>query len=657
MKLAAPHWLTAATAVAIVPLAPYVNLWAWLVALLLLSWRAGQDVGRLPPLRRWHLIGLTLLACVGIFATYRSLWGQTAGSSLVVTLAALKLAETRNRRDATLLLYLDYFLALVHFIFRQSLPQALWLLPQLWLTTTALMSLQRSTALPWRDQAKQAARLLLQSLPLAALLFVLFPRIDGPLWRLPQDTSQGKTGLGDSMSPGNIAALSQSAEVAFRVQFQGPLPPRASLYWRGPVLTRFDGRSWLPGRLPSPPIEPVSGSEAVSYTLTQEAHDRRWIFALEALAELPPHSSVNRDYVLQADLPQTELKRYPLKSWRKYQLPESESDLQQALRLPPGFNPRARQLAQQWRADSRTPGKVVDHALRYFNQQQFFYTLQPPLLGTDSVDDFLFNSRRGFCEHYASSFVFLMRAAGVPARVVTGYMGGELNPVGGYLIVRQSDAHAWAEVWLGDAGWQRVDPTAAVAPARVQQDMASALPISDSLPLAIRGQPQLLRALRLGWDAVQNRWNQQFLGYDSLRQNSLLKSLGIDELASLRMASLLGGGLLLALLPSLAWLWWRHRLPASDPVAATYQRFCQQLASHGLPRHPAETASDFALRACQRWPQQQAEIDAIIRLYQQLRYHPHPPLQGLQQLKQQVAALRLEQRNRGPRPQSLSNRS
>lgn len=652
MKLAAPHWLTAATAVAIVPLAPYVNLWAWLVALLLLGWRAGQDVGRLPPLRRWHLIGLTLLACVGIFATYRSLWGQTAGSSLVVTLAALKLAETRNRRDATLLLYLDYFLALVHFIFSQSLPQALWLLPQLWLTTTALMSLQRSTALPWRDQAKQAARLLLQSLPLAALLFVLFPRIDGPLWRLPQDTSQGKTGLGDSMSPGNIAALSQSAEVAFRVQFQGPLPPRASLYWRGPVLTRFDGRSWLPGRLPSPPIEPVSGSEAVSYTLTQEAHDRRWIFALEALAELPPHSSVNRDYVLQADLPQTELKRYPLKSWRKYQLPESESDLQQALRLPPGFNPRARQLAQQWRADSRTPGKVVDHALRYFNQQQFFYTLQPPLLGTDSVDDFLFNSRRGFCEHYASSFVFLMRAAGVPARVVTGYMGGELNPVGGYLIVRQSDAHAWAEVWLGDAGWQRVDPTAAVAPARVQQDMASALPISDSLPLAIRGQPQLLRALRLGWDAVQNRWNQQFLGYDSLRQNSLLKSLGIDELASLRMASLLGGGLLLALLPSLAWLWWRHRLPASDPVAATYQRFCQQLASHGLPRHPAETASDFALRACQRWPQQQAEIDAIIRLYQQLRYHPHPPLHGLQQLKQQVAALRLEQRNRGPPPKA-----
>lgn len=643
MKLTAPHWLTAATAVAIVPLAPYVNLWAWLVALLLLSWRAGQDVGRLPPLRRWHLIGLTLLACIGIFATYRSLWGQTAGSSLVVTLAALKLAETRNRRDATLLLYLDYFLALVHFIFSQSLPQALWLLPQLWLTTAALMSLQRSTALPWRDQGKQAGRLLLQALPLAALLFVLFPRIEGPLWRLPQDASQGKTGLGDSMSPGNIAALSQSAEVAFRVQFNGPPPPKASLYWRGPVLTRFDGRTWLPGRLPSPPIEPVSGSDAIGYTLTQEAHDRRWIFALEALAELPPNSGLNRDYVLQADLPQNELKRYSLKSWRKYQLPESEYDLQQALRLPTGFNPRARQLAQQWRADSRTPGKVVDHALRYFNQQQFFYTLQPPLLGNNSVDNFLFNSRRGFCEHYASSFVFLMRAAGVPARVVTGYMGGELNPVGGYLIVRQSDAHAWAEVWLGDAGWQRVDPTAAVAPARVQQDLASALPISDSLPLAIRGQPQLLRALRLGWDAVQNRWNQQFLGYDSLHQNSLLKRLGIDELASLRMASLLGGGLLLTLLPSLVWLWWRHRAPAMDPVAATYQHFCQQLARHGLPRHPAETPSDFAQRARQRWPQQKPEIDAITRLYLQLRYHPAPKPADLQKMRQQVKALNLGQ--------------
>lgn len=641
MKLATPHWLTAATAVAIVPLAPYVNLWAWLVALLLLSWRAGQDIGRLPPLRRWHLIGLTLLACIGIFATYRSLWGQTAGSSLVVTLAALKLAETRNRRDATLLLYLDYFLALVHFIFSQSLPQALWLLPQLWLTTTALMSLQRNTALPWREQGKQAGRLLLQALPLAALLFVLFPRIEGPLWRLPQDASQGKTGLGDSMSPGNIAALSQSADVAFRVQFHGPPPPKTSLYWRGPVLTLFDGRSWHPGRLPSPRIEPVSGSDVVSYTLTQEAHDRRWIFALEALAELPPNSSVDRDYVLQADLPQHELKRYPLKSWRKYQLPESEFDLQQALRLPSGYNPRARQLAQQWRTNSRTPGEVVDHALRYFNRQQFFYTLQPPLLGSDSVDDFLFNSRRGFCEHYASSFVFLMRAAGVPARVVTGYMGGELNPVGGYLIVRQSDAHAWAEVWLGNAGWQRVDPTAAVAPARVQQDLASALPISDSLPLAIRGQPQLLRALRLGWDAVQNRWNQQFLGYDSLRQNSLLKNLGIDELASLRMASLLGGGLLLALLPSLAWLWWRHRQPKPDPVNASYQYFCQKLARQGLPRHPAETPSDFARRAMAYWPQQQAEIAAITQLYLQLRYHPLPQQYEQRQLQQQVKLLRL----------------
>ena len=345
--------------------------------------------------------------------------------------------------------------------------------------------------------------------------------------------------------------------------------------------------------------------------------------------------------MLQADLPQHELKRYPLKSWRKYQLPESEFDLQQALRLPSGYNPRARQLAQQWRTNSRTPGEVVDHALRYFNRQQFFYTLQPPLLGSDSVDDFLFNSRRGFCEHYASSFVFLMRAAGVPARVVTGYMGGELNPVGGYLIVRQSDAHAWAEVWLGNAGWQRVDPTAAVAPARVQQDLASALPISDSLPLAIRGQPQLLRALRLGWDAAQNRWNQQFLGYDSLRQNSLLKNLGIDELASLRMASLLGGGLLLALLPSLAWLWWRHRQPKPDPVNASYQYFCQKLARQGLPRHPAETPSDFARRAMAYWPQQQAEIAAITQLYLQLRYHPLPQQYEQRQLQQQVKLLRL----------------
>jgi hypothetical protein len=219
-------------------------------------------------------------------------------------------------------------------------------------------------------------------------------------------------------------------------------------------------------------------------------------------------------------------------------------------------------------------------------------------------------------------------------------LGGELNPVGGYLIVRQSDAHAWAEVWLGTAGWQRIDPTAAVAPTRVEQGIADALPASDRLPLAIRGQPALLRALRLGWDSVVNRWNQQFLGYDSQRQNSLLQQLGIDELASYRMAGLIAGGALLALLPSLLWLAWSQRRPPADPVAAAYRRFCRRLAQAGLQREPAETASDFAQRASARWPQQQGEIDAITRLYQQLRYHPQPDRQGLRQLQQLAATFR-----------------
>lgn len=634
------NWLIAATALAIAPLQPFVSSWSWLVAMALLLWRFGQQSGRLPAMRRWQLIALTLLATAGIFATYRSLLGQSAGSSLVVTLAALKLAETRNRRDATLLLYLDFFLCFVRFIFSQKLPEAALLLPQILLITAALTVQQLRAATPWRAGLMRAGRLLLQALPLALLLFVVFPRIEGPLWRLPQDSQQARSGLSDSMAPGNIASLSQSDEVAFRVQFDGTPPDKSTLYWRGPVLTRFDGRTWRRAPDNGIRIAAADGSDPISYSITQEPHNQRWIFALEALARLPADASLNQAYQLQAEQAQTELKRFQLQSWRHYRLPEDEADLQQALRLPAAVNPQARQLAQQWRAASQTPRQVVELALRHFNRQQFFYTLQPPLLGENPVDDFLFRSRRGFCEHYTSAFVFLMRAAGIPARVVTGYLGGELNPVGGYLIVRQSDAHAWAEVWLGTAGWQRIDPTAAVAPTRVEQGIADALPASDRLPLAIRGQPALLRALRLGWDSVVNRWNQQFLGYDSQRQNSLLQQLGIDELASYRMAGLIAGGALLALLPSLLWLAWSQRRPPADPVAAAYRRFCRRLAQAGLQREPAETASDFAQRASARWPQQQGEIDAITRLYQQLRYHPQPDRQGLRQLQQLAATFR-----------------
>lgn len=639
-RLPGESWLIAATALAIIPLQPYVGTWAWLVAIGLVLWRTEQFLGRLPPLRRWQLIALTLLACAGIFATYRSLLGQSAGSSLVVTLAALKLAETRTRRDAVLLLYLNYFLAFVRLIFSQALPEALWLLPQLLLTSAALAALYQERDTDWRAGLRQSGLLLLQSLPLALLLFVVFPRIEGPLWRLPQDSQQGRTGLAETMSPGNIASLSQSYAVAFRVQFQGPPPPQSSLYWRGPVLSRFDGRTWHPQRDSGERIRPVAGSQPISYYITQEPHRRRWIFALEAAAALPANSSLNLDYQLLADQPLNELQRYQLKSWRQYQLPETENRLLQALELPADVNPQARELAQQWRLASQTPRQVVDLALRHFNRQQYYYTLQPPLLGEHSVDDFLFRSRRGFCEHYASAFVFLMRAAGIPARVVTGYMGGERNPVGDYLIVRQSEAHAWAEVWLDDAGWQRVDPTAAVAPARVELGLAEALPESDSLPLAIRGQPALMRALRLGWDSVINRWNQQFLGFDSQQQQSLLKRLGIDHLASYRMAGLLAGGILLALLPSLLWLYLGLRGPAIDPAQRAYLRFCRKLARSGLARHPAETASELALRATERWPEQRAEIEAIRDLYLQIRYRPHPDPQSLRQLQKRIAGFR-----------------
>ncbi len=636
--IAAPviPWLIASTAAAIMPLQAHVSLWAWLLAIGMLLWRTGELTGRLPTLRPWQHLTLALLATAGVLATYRSLLGQSAGSSLIVVLATLKLAESANQRDATLLLYLNLFLCFVRFIFTQQFPEALLLLPQLLVTLAALHTLHGTPHAHWQARLRQSGRLLGQAIPLALLLFVLFPRLDGPLWRLPNDAHHARTGLSDSMSPGNIASLSQSTEVAFRVQFHGTTPARSNLYWRGPVLSHFDGRSWLPTHRREPSVLPAAGKAPICYTVIQEPHHKHWIFALEALAELPVESRLNGEYQLQSIRPQHDLKRYTLTSWQRYRLPDDPASLQEALQLPPDTNPEALALARQWRASSRTASDVVNQALQHFHLQPFHYTLRPPLLGEQPIDDFLFRSQRGFCEHYASSFVWLMRAAGIPARVVTGYQGGEPNPAGGYWIIRQSDAHAWAEVWLGDQGWQRVDPTAAVAPNRIEQGLATALPETEPLPLIIRNHSAWLRGLRLGWDAAIHRWNQQLLGYDSQRQLTLLKSLGIPDLAPWQTAALLTGCIALPLLPALLWQAWQRQRQV-DPLAAAWLRYCRTLARHGLARPPAQTATEFASQAIHRWPLHAPSIREITQLYLQLRYYPHPDPAKLARLRKLIS--------------------
>jgi transglutaminase-like putative cysteine protease len=457
------------------------------------------------------------------------------------------------------------------------------------------------------------------------ILFFLFPRVQGPLWGLPQDAYSGVTGLSDSMSPGLISQLSQSDAIAFRVKFENEVPSRAQLYWRGPVFWHFDGRTWRPGEFrafaqPKSQLQFETSGRPYDYEVTLEPHNQHWLFALELAAMLPPNTSATADYVLIQRTPVRARMRYDMRSYAEFTTRSANEadEIRRGLQLPRGFNPKARELAQSWAASSDSGAAIAQSAFRYFREHGFVYTLEPPLLGRDSVDEFLFGSKQGFCEHYASSFVFLMRAAGVPARVVTGYQGGEINPVDQYMVVRQSDAHAWAEVWLKGRGWVRVDPTAAASPARVESGVAAAVPSTEPLPLMARTTLIWLREVRYNWDALANKWNQLVLGYNPERQRQFLTSVGMSEPSWENMTLALFWGVvgLLALLTA----WLLRRMRTTDPVQRLWLRFCARLARNGIVRAAHEGPADFVARAALLHPHQARCIHSIGERYIDIRY-------------------------------------
>ena len=482
-------------------------------------------------------------------------------------------------------------------------------------------------------------------LPLMILFFVLFPRIAGPLWGLPSDAFAGMTGLSDTMTPGSISRLVQSDAVAFRAQFAGRPPPPAVRYWRGPVLENFDGRAWTPARGGSDPApESETGGTPVRYTVTLEPSNKRWIFALEVPDPLAPPTGtrLTPDLQLLAARALEHRARYTLTSFpqHRFGMDADARVLRRALRLPEYGNPETRALARRLRAQSASDADLVNRTLRLFHDEPFVYTLTPPQLGSDGIDEFLFTTRRGFCEHYASAFTFLMRAAGIPARVVTGYQGGEFNRVGNYLIVRQSDAHAWSEVWLEGQGWVRVDPTAAVAANRIEQGIASALPAGEPLPFFVRTDAAWLRQLRLRWDALDNQWNQWVLGYNQERQIGLFASLGFGIVSwrELALGLVVGIGLLLG---GIALLTLRNgRRPRGDEVQALYLKFCAKLAKAGIPRLATEGPLDFAARVRAARPEWATAVDDIVRCYVQLRYGAHGSADALRTLAARIGAFR-----------------
>jgi transglutaminase-like putative cysteine protease len=620
-------WITGCLVLVMVPHMLRTPVWVLACFAALASWRVAHATRGIPLPSKWLVVGLSGAMLVAVYASYGTLFGRNAGVALLIVLAGMKLMESRHLRDAYVLSSLGYFLVITNFLYSQSILTGVYMLVVVLIMTATLIAFCTGRdELHARARLRMAATMLAQAAPIMLVLFFLFPRLPGPLWGLPRDAHSAVSGLSESMSPGRISRLSLSDAVAFRVKFEGKAPAPNQLYWRGPVMWHTDGHEWKSGQSPrswrSQYVE-LRG-EPTDYTVTIEPHQQFWLFALETPTTIPRGAQMTRDFQLRTLKPVYARRRYQVRSFLAARRSVTSIEEQSAaLALPPGMHPKARALALGWRSEHADDDAIVARALAYFSGQPFVYTLTPPLLKNDPVDEFLFDTRSGFCENYASSFTVLMRAAGIPARIVTGYQGGELNPLGDYLIVRQRDAHAWTEVWLGDRGWVRVDPTGAVSPRRIQLGMDAAIPPTMG-PAGLDLPPggplwETLRGWRHGIDAIKTGWNEWVLGYGTNRQYELLAFFGVDagNLSALSMAMFATVGGMLGFLA--LWLVWRRPAPV-DPVARVYQRFCRKLARTGIVRRGSEGPRDFAARAAFARPSLREAVERITAMYVALRY-------------------------------------
>lgn len=611
--------------------APHIPWWLTLplAATLWLRWRQRhQRVGHAPSYLKLPLVALLVGAVV---FHYDTLFGREPGAALVAGLMVLKLLETETARDARVGTAFACFALMSALLFDQSLVAtllvALGLLPAIATLRALEPAHPKSTTLP-RDLLP-ALGLLGASLPLALVAFLFLPRLSSPLWGAP-NAAQSRPGLSPDMSPGNLGEVLLDDRPAMRVTFEGTPPPNEQRYFRAYVLGNYDGRTWR-----SSPRTGMTAAEehgpVIHYTISLEATGQRVLPALDIPVEATANAQLGPDRELRADTPVNDPITYRLGSAPGYRLQTqlNDRDRSNALQLPTGFDPRARALGARWRAQyGSNDTAIIQAAMGLFHDGGFSYTLAPAPLGTNAVDDFLFGTHEGFCEHYASSFTVLMRAAGIPARVVTGYQGGYWNTMGNYLLVRQADAHAWSEVWLPQRGWVRLDPTAAVRPTRISQGSAAA-----NAATADWSPNHWWLGWRNRWDIVNQWWNQGVIGFNSLRQHGLLTPFGVRDPSVGMLGLVLAiGGSLLAML-GLWWALWKR--PDRDQARAAMQLLEKRLAAAGVARRRSEGPQHYLSRAARALPSHRAELEQLMSTYIELRYaHDEPPTDLLKNFRQ-----------------------
>ena len=624
LTLANISWLLAAMGFVIAPHVTRLPIWvsAVCIAAGALRWWIARRAWHTPPW--WVMAMVAVVVAAGARWEYGRWFGREVGVALLIAMLCLKLLEMRMKRDAMVVIFLGFFLALTNFLYSQSILMGGYVVASSWIFIATLIGFNRiNTEATIKERLVPAGWLVLQAIPMMLVLFFLFPRLAGPLWSMPGDDS-AKTGLSDEMSPGDISKLSKSDAIAFRVDFDAAVPQTEDLYWRGPVLSEQDGRAWrmdIANLRAKADFQPIG--LPTTYRVTMLPSNKHSMFALDLPLAAPENAVMLEDYQLRTRAPVTSVRAYNMTSHLRYTtgLTLSARERERFTRISRNINPRSVAYARKLREDNPDPRAVIEVLMARYNRE-FEYTLEPPRLGANPVDDFLFSSKAGFCEHYASSFVFVLRAAGIPARIVTGYQGGEVNPVTRQLVVRQSEAHAWAEVWLEGLGWLRADPTFAVSPLRINRGMEEALgPQGIMNNLIAADSLGLLRQIGYQWDALNNQWNQWVVGFNQDRQRYAMENLfGLREVDWRQLAIWLivgvfstGGSVGLLLLA-------RAYRKRKDPVVAAYGRFCAKLAKAGITRAPHEGPLAFYTRLKQEKPQLAIAAQRVLNAYVEIRY-------------------------------------
>ena len=638
----------------LLPQTPHLPLWCSALAGAVLLWRGYLAFNNQPLPGRWWLLGLLAITVGATLLTHKTLLGRDAGVTLLVVLLTLKTLELRARRDAFVVFFLGFFCMLSNFFYSQSLLTAFSMMLGLLGLLTVLVNAHMPVGKPpLLEAAKTASWMALLGAPIMVVLFLLFPRL-APLWGVPSDAVAGRTGLSEKMQVGTIAKLALDDSVAMRIKFEGRPPPQQDLYFRGPVLSSFDGREWRPARPDFASRFSLTGSLVVSgtptnYEVTLEQTNRPWLFVIDAAPVKP--ALVGYQSVMQADLqwlvnkPITELARYKAQSYTNFRHGPVQSviGLREFVELPPGFNPRTLSQAIKIRAEPQFANAgsavLVDYVLNRLRTGGYTYTLEPGVYGPNTADDFWYDRKEGFCEHIASAFVILMRALDVPARVVTGYQGGEQNSVDGFWVVRQSDAHAWAEVWYEGRGWVRVDPTSAVSPGRTGAFQRLVTPQGVVAQALGNISPAFTLQFRATWEAINNGWNQWVLNYTQGKQLDLLKNIGFESPSWEDLSYVLIGIIVAVSLVGALWTLWEST--QHDPWLRLLARARKQLAKAGIDSTAASTPRQLAGLLKARYGDADRELHDWLMKLEQLRYadlsSPHP--HRLKQLQQQFSQL------------------